>query len=219
LKFELTGLKSISPVIASGYQRTFLQGGEILVTVRGTLGGVAVVPADFVGYNISREVAMVALVSPHFASCLALFIGSPPIQNWMMQSTKGIAYTGINIETLKEVSIPLPPVDEQEQIVAEVERHLSLINQLEVTVNVNLKRAERLRQSILHEAFAGRLVPQDPTDEPASVLLDRIQSERNGQKKGVEASIKKNRFVKVPEPVAIDVVDAEQTELWESVGH
>jgi type I restriction enzyme S subunit len=206
--------------LLNGY--TFLQGGEILVTVRGTLGGVAVVPDDFAGYNISREVAMIAFVLPSLAPCLALFIGSPPIQNWMMKSTKGIAYTGINIETLKEAIIPLPPFAEQEQIVAEVERHLSLISQLEVTVEANLKRAERLRQIILREAFAGRLVPQDPDDEPASVLLERIRGERGSvheRKNGTGASKgNKGRAVKVPEPGMVDVTGTEQVELWEGVG-
>ena len=127
--------------------------------------------------------------------------------------------TGISGSDIRQIPIPLPSLTEQEQIVAEVERHLSLINQLEITIEANLKRAERLRQSILREAFAGRLVPQDPTDEPASVLLERIRNERNNQKNNIEASIKKNRSVKLPESVAIDVVDAEQIELWESVGN
>ena len=74
--------------------------------------------------------------------------------------------------------IPLPPLAEQRRIVAEVERRLSIIQQAEGTVEASLKRAERLQQSILKQAFSGKLVPQDPNDEPASVLLERIRAER-----------------------------------------
>lgn len=70
----------------------------------------------------------------------------------------------------------LPSLDEQHKIVAEVERCISVIDALELTLNDELKRAERLRQSILHQAFTGRLVPQDATDEPATVLLARLRA-------------------------------------------
>ena len=65
-----------------------------------------------------------------------------------------------------------------DRIVAEVERRLSVIDQHEKAIRANLARAARLRQSILKRAFSGRLVPQDPTDEPASMLLERIHAQR-----------------------------------------
>ena len=84
----------------------------------------------------------------------------------------------INQKDVCTTPIPLPPLLEQHRIVAEVERHLSVIQKAEAAVETGLKRAERLRQSILKQAFSGQLVPQDPDDEPASVLLERIRAER-----------------------------------------
>ena len=88
------------------------------------------------------------------------------------------AQKNINLKVLSDLAIPVPPLAEQRRIVAEVERRLSVIQQAETTVEASLKRADRLRQSILKQAFAGRLVPQDPNDEPASVLLERIRTQR-----------------------------------------
>ena len=84
----------------------------------------------------------------------------------------------LNKSRVQELLIPLPPLAEQFLIVAEVERRLSVIQQAEAAVEANLTRAERMRQSILKQAFSGKLVPQDPNDEPASALLERIRAER-----------------------------------------
>ena len=79
---------------------------------------------------------------------------------------------------VSEFAVPLPPLLEQQAIVAEVESRLSIVDEVEKTIRVELKRAEQLRQSILKKAFSGKLVPQDPNDEPASVLLERIKAEK-----------------------------------------
>lgn len=79
---------------------------------------------------------------------------------------------------LSEFALPLPPLAEQQQIVSEVERIFSIADAMERTIEQSLKQAARLRQSILKQTFAGKLVPQDPGDEPADVLLARIREER-----------------------------------------
>ena len=79
---------------------------------------------------------------------------------------------------LKVLPLALPPPDEQVRIVAEVERQLSFIDACERAVVAGLERSAALHRSVLKAAFEGRLVPQDPTDEPASVLLERIRADR-----------------------------------------
>lgn len=155
LRIRVDNVKRISPQIAENYRRTFLNGGEVVVTVRGTLGGIAVVPPECSGFNISREVAMLAFVDSAMAQLIALFIASAPLENWLRRRTKGIAYTGLNIETLKALPIPVPPAEEQRRIVAEVERRLSVIEELEAAVTANLQRAAGLHRSILRCAFSG----------------------------------------------------------------
>ena len=101
-------------------------------------------------------------------------------------STSGL-YT-LSVSKVSVLPLPLPPLAEQRRIVAEVERRLSVIQQAEATVEASLARAERLRQSILKQAFSGRLVPQDPGDEPASVLLERIRAEREAEAEASRAT-------------------------------
>jgi type I restriction enzyme S subunit len=73
---------------------------------------------------------------------------------------------------------PLPPLPEQQRIAVEVDRQLSESDELERTIHVEIERASRLCQAILRRAFEGKLVPQDPRDEPAGVLLERIRAAR-----------------------------------------
>lgn len=84
----------------------------------------------------------------------------------------------LNKTRVQEIIFPLTPLAEQDRIVTEVERRLSVVDEIENVIERGLKRAERLRQSILKRAFEGKLAPQDLNDEPASVLLERIRAAR-----------------------------------------
>lgn len=90
--------------------------------------------------------------------------------------SSGGVQPNLNLSIVKSTLIPLPPLGEQERIIGQIEKTLSIINNLENMVYKQLIRAERLRQAILKRAFEGKLVPQDPTDEPASALLARIKA-------------------------------------------
>ena len=106
----------------------------------------------------------------------------------------------INHDDIQGLVVPLPPLAEQHRIVAEVDRRLSVIKQAEAAVEANLTRAERLRQSILKQAFSGKLVPQDPNDEPASVLLERIRAEREAAQAAAKPKRRAKRRRAGPSP-------------------
>jgi type I restriction enzyme S subunit len=95
----------------------------------------------------------------------------------------------INLEVLQPLAIPLAPAEEIEAIVEAAEDQLSIIEHLETDLEAKLANAQALRQSILRHAFAGKLEPQDPNDEPASELLKRIAAER--ERRAEATAIKK----------------------------
>jgi type I restriction enzyme S subunit len=90
------------------------------------------------------------------------------------------------------VAIPLPSLSEQRVILDKVERYFSLADEVNSDLETNLKKAEDLRRSILKTAFEGKLVSQDPGDEPAEKLVERIKAER-AKSKGEGATNSKNK--------------------------
>ncbi len=114
---------------------------------------------SFASYLI--RVRLLGGVSSKFISS---YINSLYGRNWVKSVvTQQVGQANVNGTKLKALIVPLPPLPEQHRIVAEVERRLSIVQEVEAQVEASLQRAERLRQSILAAAFSGRLVPEDET--------------------------------------------------------
>jgi type I restriction enzyme S subunit len=114
---------------------------------------------------------------------IEILLNSPKYSREIEKMKTGISDSGVNLtqKGLLKIVISIPSIEEQNRIVAEIETRLSVADKLEETITQSLQQAEALRQSILKKAFEGKLVPQDPNDEPAEKLLERIRVEKAGQ--------------------------------------
>ncbi len=177
LLIDTDGIKSISPSLSAEYDRTILQGGEVLVNVRGTLGGVAVATPDMKGWNVSREVAVVpvdpSLIEPAY---LAYFIAARQSQDWLANVQKGLAYIGINIADLRTLPISFPNRELQIRLVKQFEGISAESRRLEAVYLRRLSQIEELKQSILQRAFAGGLTRPSTA---ASVVTPTPKPERS----------------------------------------
>ena len=160
------------------FRRSELRAGDVVLAIRGSFDRAAVVPADLEGANVSRDVARIAPTAGLEAAFLAYYLGGPQAYTYFAGAARGVGVRGVNIGDLRTMPVPVPPPSAQLRIVADVERSLSLIDSMGAEIDAALRRSTALRRSILAEAFAGQLVSQDPADEPASILLERITAAR-----------------------------------------
>lgn len=152
--------------------------GSLLVAMYGegkTRGKVAEL-----GIDAATNQACAALVfNPTSEQC------QPYVKQFMLSKyvdirrlSAGGVQPNLNLSIVRQTLVALPSLEEQLEIVTETDRRLSILREVEAEVEADLKRAARLRQSILKRAFEGKLVPQDPSDRPASELLERMRMDR-----------------------------------------
>ncbi len=177
---DMSTLKKVAPAIEEQYVRTRLRGGEVLIAIRGTVGATAVVAEDMAGMNISREVAMIPVLPGVDAEFVMYALSSPEVSSRVLGRVKGVAQGGINLADLRELAVPIAPVDEQSAILDRIRSAMTRSGAVQGVMIESEATADRFDQAMLAKAFRGELVPQDPNDEPASVLLERIREERSG---------------------------------------
>ena len=116
-------------------------------------------------------------------ACINHFVNASPTRQWAKRLIHGVGRPRLNLRSLRTVAIPVAPPEEQCALAETIRNQLAGIRSVESALANELSRASRLRQSILHRAFTGDLLPQDPDDEPASELLERIASEREARQR------------------------------------
>lgn len=134
----------------------------------GTAPGI--VKADCARVRINPNLVLPAL--------LVAQLNSKPIRDTVVRWVKGIGRPRINLRHIRSIPVALPSMDEQIQINAALTRAQDAIDEQVTAIDLALKRSAAQRQNILKAAFSGQLVPQDPNDEPASALLERIRAAR-----------------------------------------
>ncbi len=168
---------------ASRLEKYRLQPGDLLFSRMASVGRAGCVDDALGGalfnYHIMRLRLDPAVLNPQYF--LAYVRGMPAVRDYIRETNHGATRDGINTEQLLNMPVALPPIAEQRALVSELERFFSLADALGQAVYQSMERAKRLRQSILHRAFEGKLVPQNPSDEPAESLLERIRAERRAQ--------------------------------------
>ena len=176
-------LKRIAPEVASRYGRTRLRGGELLITLVGAIGRTAVVPSELSGVNTARAVGVVPISSMLDPRWIELWFRSPLERHRMIGKAHEVARKTLNLEDVRNATVALPPASELDAILLAVEQTERGLTPTVEHMKESVSFSGALRQSILKRAFEGRLVRQDPDDEPASVLVERIRAEREAARK------------------------------------
>jgi type I restriction enzyme S subunit len=180
-KYDLSLVKKYSKV-KKGYT-PFINGDVIFAKITPCMENGKIAVLD----NLKNGVGF-GSTEFHVIRCLGDYISNKYIFFYLLQEAvrtkavrkmKGTAgQLRVPASYVESLTIPLSPLQEQKKIVEEIEHLFSIADQTEKTIEHSLTYAERLRQSILKRGFEGKLVPQDPTDESASILLERIKAEK-----------------------------------------
>jgi len=189
--------------------------GDIIVSCAGTIGETYLLPPE-APIGIINQALMRAKL--HLDSIIPYWLLHFQYVLLIENKLKGSGSAIKNIppfEVLKAMPVPLPPLAEQHRIVAKIEELLPKVEEYgkaqDALNKLNAELPERLKKSILQEAIEGRLVPQDPNDEPASVLLAQIRKEKEQLVK--EGKLKKKDLIETP--ITEDEIPFEIPESWE----
>lgn len=180
-ELDFTDKVFVSRKVHEGFlARSVVYPNDVLMNIVGPpLGQVSIVSGDFAEWNINQAIAIFRAVDGVASKYIAAYLLSMTAQIWFKKRAKTTAgQTNLTLEMCRELPIPLPTLEEQHQIIAQLDAALTICKEQEHAIAHGLKQAAAQRRNLLRAAFSGQLVPQDPHDEPASVLLARIRAAR-----------------------------------------
>lgn len=181
-RVDLAKVVYIDETFNNELAKSQLHPGDLVVVRTGEPGVAAVIPPELGTANCSDLVIarLVEIVNPHFA---AYYMNSDYAQAVVSGFQVGVAQQHFNVGAMSEMPVPFAPTDEQAEIARRIETAFAKIDRLASEATSARRLIDRLDQSVLARAFRGELVPQDPADEPANVLLERIRAERGAAPK------------------------------------
>lgn len=149
-------IRTVTREVSNEYARTILAGGEVLVNVRGSLGGCAVVPEEMAGYNIAREVAKITLNSRMCNRYVMYYLLSRCFVEYRTSHLSGSVYVGLNIELLSSCPLPNPELTEQKAIADYLDKKCSQIDHLIAIKQAKSEKLEQYKQSLIYEYVTGK---------------------------------------------------------------
>lgn len=149
-------IRTVMQEVSNEYARTILSGGEVVVNVRGSLGGCAVVPKTMAGYNIAREVAKIVLNDSMCNRYVMYYLLSRCFVEYRTSRLSGSVYVGLNIELLSSCPLPNPDLAEQTAIADYLDEKCSQIDRLIAIKQAKIEKLEQYKRSLIYEYVTGK---------------------------------------------------------------
>ncbi len=178
--FEYRPQFILEKINSSSMSKSQAKPGDVLMNIVGPpLGKVAIVPNSYPEWNINQAITLFRPSSRITTGWLYYLLCSGINVSSIINETRGSAgQSNISLSQCRDFVFPVPSVQEQDEIVHQIEKLFNFADRLESRYQTARAQIDKLTPALLDKAFKGELVPQDPTDEPASVLLAKIQQAR-----------------------------------------
>jgi len=202
--FDPENLAYISASFHAAISKSSLRPGDLAIVRTGAPGQCCVIPESLPEANCS-DLVIARPGKSLVADYGAIVINSTLGQGFVKSEQVGVAQSHFNVGSMKRAPLSLPSLAEQQEIVRRAQELFSLADHLEAKLTAARRIVERLTPALLAKAFRGELVPQDPSDEPASVLLERIRAARQAESAGAKPSRRGRRKAAAhPAPNPVD---------------
>lgn len=192
IQLDLSSKKFVNPPSNAEGTRTRVFQNDILVSITADVGMIALVNSDIGEAYINQHISLARPVEIIDKKFLAYYLTSEDGgQKQFRELQRGATKAGLGLNDIKSIWVALPPIEEQKEIVRRVEDLFKFADQIEARYKKARSYTDKLTQSILAKAFRGELVPQDETDEPADILLERIKADKVNNTNSVKVKRKR----------------------------